>query len=54
MGFREFKLEGRSAPDVDMLETYIYYFVKPEMKNKVRLEMLEKLTGRVRYFNFIG
>lgn len=51
MGFREFKLEGRSAPDINMLETYMYYFAKPETRDKVRLEMLGKLTGGIRHFN---
>ncbi|MGN0552705.1 MAG: hypothetical protein ACI4I1_04930 [Oscillospiraceae bacterium] len=53
MGFSEFKLEGRSAADIEMLETYIYYFTKPETRDKVRLEMLTKLTGRIKNFNFI-
>ena len=51
MGFKEFKLEGRSASDIDILETYMYYFAKPETRDKVRLEMLTKLTGRIRNFN---
>lgn len=51
MGFCEFKLEGRSAGDIEMLETYMYYFVKPECRDKLRLEMLRKLTERIRYFN---
>ena len=51
MGFKEFKLEGRSASDIEMLETYMYYFAKPETRDKVRLEMLRKLTGGIKYFN---
>lgn len=51
MGFKEFKIEGRSASDIDMLETYMYYFAKPETRDKVRFEMLKKLTGRIRFFN---
>lgn len=51
MGFREFKLEGRSAADISILETYMYYFAKSETRDKVRLEMLKKLTGRIRFFN---
>ena len=51
MGFREFKLEGRSASDIEMLETYMYYFAKPETRDKVRFEMLRKLTGGIKYFN---
>lgn len=51
MGFNEFKLEGRSAGDIEMLETYLFYFSKPETRDKLRLEMLKKLTGRIRYYN---
>lgn len=51
MGFKEFKLEGRSATDIEMLETYMYYFAKPETRDKVRLEMLKKLTHGISYFN---
>lgn len=54
MGFKEFKLEGRSARDIEMLETYMYYFAKPETKDKVRFEMLEKLTCGIRYFNIFN
>ena len=50
MGFRHFKIEGRHAPDVYILEAYIYYMVKPEYKAKVRLEMLSLLTEGIRYF----
>ncbi len=52
MGFNEFKLEGRSAGDIDMLETYLYYFTKPEARDKLRLEMLRRLTGKIKYYNF--
>lgn len=51
MAFNEFKLEGRSAGDIEMLETYLFYFSKPETRDKLRLEMLKKLTGRIRYYN---
>lgn len=51
MGFNEFKLEGRSAGDIEMLETYLYYFAKPETRDKLRLEMLKTLTGRIRFYN---
>lgn len=51
MGFCEFKLEGRSARDLDMLETYMYYFAKPETRDEVRFKMLRKLTERIRNFN---
>lgn len=51
MGFNQFKLEGRTIGDINMLEMYIYYLVKPEHQNKVRLELLRALTGAIRYFN---
>lgn len=51
MGFNEFKLEGRSAGDIEMLETYLFFFAKPETRDKLRLEMLKRLTGRIRFYN---
>lgn len=53
IGFRQFKLEGRTVDDIRMLETYIYYFVKPEYKDSVRLDLLSALTGRIKYFNVL-
>ena len=50
MGFENFKIEGRSVPDVNILENYIYYMVKPEFRDKVRLEILLMLTREFRYF----
>lgn len=40
MGFNNFKIEGRvlSAPNV--IESYMYYMVKPEYRDRVRLDML--------------
>ena len=49
-GFRNFKLEGRSLPDIDVLETYIYYLVRPEYQNEIRLELLLRLTSKYKYF----
>jgi len=49
-GFRNFKLEGRSLPDIDVLETYIYYLVKPEYQNEIRLDLLLRLTQKYKYF----
>ena len=53
MGFSQFKLEGRTIDDIKMLEMYVYYLVKPEYKDTVRLEMLSSLTGRIKYFNVL-
>ena len=40
MGFKNFKIEGRSLPYFSVLESYIYYLVKPEYKDEARLFML--------------
>ncbi len=48
-GFRHFKLDGRTFTDADVIESYVYYMVKPEMTDKVRLiihKTMEKL-GRI-------
>lgn len=50
MGFNNFKIEGRTVNDTNLLETYIHYMVKPEHKNTVRLNMLNLLTSNHRYF----
>lgn len=49
-GFVNFKLEGRSLPDVNVLESYIYYMVKPEWQDRIRLELLLRLTKKHKYF----
>ncbi len=50
MGFNNFKIEGRTLPDICLLEYYIIYMVKPEYQNKIRLDMLQALTGKHKYF----
>jgi hypothetical protein len=50
MGFNQFKLEGRTNTDVSVLESIVYYMVKPELRDKVRLEMAEWLTEKNKYF----
>ena len=37
MGFRNFKIEGRTNSVADVLESYVYYMVKPEFRDHVRL-----------------
>ncbi len=37
MGFSNFKIEGRSAHPANVLETYIYYLVKPEHRDRIRM-----------------
>lgn len=50
MGFKNFKIEGRSAPDIALLETYILYMTKPEYRDKARFELLTALTKRIEFF----
>ncbi|MBQ5331235.1 MAG: hypothetical protein J6F31_08305 [Oscillospiraceae bacterium] len=50
MGIVNFKIEGRSVPDINVLENYVYYMVKPEYKDRARLDMLIRLTRKVKYF----
>lgn len=51
MGFNQFKIEGRTVPDIALAENYIYYMVKPEYKDTARLELLGTLTQKTKYFN---
>lgn len=50
MGFKNFKIEGRSAPDIALAETYMVYMTKPEYRDKARLELLTALTKRIQFF----
>ncbi len=40
MGYENFKIEGRILPDFSVLESYIYYMVKPEYMDEARLYAL--------------
>ena len=40
MGFNNFKIEGRVISKPNVIESYVYYLVKPEYRDRVRLEML--------------
>lgn len=40
MGFSNFKIEGRSALPINVVECYIYYMVKPEYRDKMRMYFL--------------
>lgn len=51
MGYNQFKIEGRTNPDISVLENFVYYMIKPEYQNLARLEMAELLTDKVKYFN---
>lgn len=37
LGFRNFKIEGRTNNVADVLESYVYYMVKPQYRDHVRL-----------------
>jgi collagenase-like PrtC family protease len=40
MGFENFKIEGRTYPIVDVLETYLHYMIRPEWRDRFRLNAL--------------
>lgn len=40
MGFSNFKIEGRTLHPMDLIESYVYYLVKPEFKEKVRYDLV--------------
>lgn len=44
IGIKNFKIEGRTNTVYDVLESYVYYLVKDEYKNMVRLEVLRKMN----------
>lgn len=49
-GFRHFKIEGRLNHDFDVLESLLYYLIRPEYRGQVRVECLKRFaqwTGTV-------
>lgn len=40
LGFHKWKITGREAPDVHIVESYVRYLVKPEEKDWIRMELL--------------
>lgn len=40
MGYFNFKIEGRTMHFANVLESYLYYMVKPEYKDELRLKIL--------------
>ncbi|MDE6593173.1 MAG: hypothetical protein K2K57_08950 [Oscillospiraceae bacterium] len=46
MGFENFKIEGRMLHPSDVLESYVYYLIKPEHRDPVRLKMYKNLLGK--------
>lgn len=46
MGYENFKIEGRLMHPADILESYMYYMVKPEYRDMLRLKMFKHLLER--------
>lgn len=42
LGFNNFKIEGRTLNVANVAESYVYYMVKPEWRDIVRLELMTK------------
>ncbi len=45
MGFNQFKLEGRSANLFILIDTYAYYFAKPEYRDEMRFVLTTNLQA---------
>lgn len=45
MGFRHFKIEGRSEHLADVVDSYVYYMVKPEWRDKARNMLIKFQLG---------
>lgn len=45
MGFEQFKIEGRTASPLNVLETYMYYMAKPEYRDEARFTILKALEN---------
>jgi hypothetical protein len=45
MGFKNFKIEGRTANIFSLVKTYAYYFAKPEYRDDVELLLLTNLAA---------
>ena len=41
MGFSNFKIEGRNINPVDVIDSYVYYLIKPEYTDMVRNILLK-------------
>jgi collagenase-like PrtC family protease len=44
-GFSNFKLEGRAFNKYKIAESYMYYLVKPEYRDMVRVGFLRMIDG---------
>lgn len=45
MGFSQFKIEGRTASTLNVLENYMYYMIKPECRDEARFMFLYNLEN---------
>lgn len=43
-GFKEFKIEGRKLNQYEVIEYYMYYLVKPEFRDRVRVDLMFEIT----------
>lgn len=43
MGFNQFKIEGRTSTKLNLIETYMYYMVKPECRDEARFMLFYNL-----------
>lgn len=43
MGFNQFKIEGRTSTVANLMETYLYYMVKPEFRDEARYMLMMNL-----------
>ena len=43
MGFSQFKIEGRTTTRLNLIETYMYYMIKPECRDEARCMLLFNL-----------
>ena len=48
MGYNNFQIEGKLMHPVNILESYLYYLVKPEHRDRLRVEMLRGLLAKAR------
>lgn len=46
LGFRNFKIEGRTVNPFDVLESYVYYMGLPEYRDRIRLMMLKQMFAQ--------
>lgn len=45
MGFEQFKIEGRTAGHLNIIETYMYYMAKPEFRDEARFTLLKAMEN---------